>query len=83
MALYLRDAETTACRLASREFDFELEPWLLSGKLRFTEPTEGRIQPASRACPYADLPGVRHPIVVWGDEAWVEGAETPPHFRSK
>lgn len=60
-------------------WDFDLQPWLAKGKIRWCPPgsdnTVLSTDPPDR-CPYIDLPGMRQQIVVRGDEVATRGLPT-------
>ena len=51
-------------------WDFELEPWVTAGKVRWCAPDGDRsaLRPASgEACPFANLPGSRQRQIILAD----------------
>ncbi len=61
-------------------WDFDLKPWLQSGKLKWCPPDSGNTtisdEPPEK-CPYLDLPGRRVRIVVQGNQSWEAGLPGP------
>jgi hypothetical protein len=59
------EAGKSSWLIANDVWDFDLEPWIRSGKLRWTDPDDsGALVPAGDAggrCPYLDLTGDRFP----------------------
>jgi hypothetical protein len=56
-------------------WDFELEPWLKKGVIRWCEPRSFNnklSQASSDQCPYVNLPGRREFIVVHGEHLWTK-----------
>jgi hypothetical protein len=47
-------------------WDFDLEPWIAQGKLRWCSPGSGnlRLAPPGQPCPYVGLPGIREDITI-------------------
>jgi hypothetical protein len=53
-------------------WDFDLQPWIASGRIRWCAPGGDRsalIPPSTTACPFADLPGSRQRQVILADPA--------------
>lgn len=68
---FTQEDGTTAWLTANDRWDFDLGPWVESGKLRWIEPgdREGTVRSASDTdrCPFVDLPGDRFPqVMAWG-----------------
>jgi hypothetical protein len=69
--------------IANDVWDFDLRPWIASGKLRWIEPgdAEARVVDGrgGRACPYVDLPGERVPqLISTGDRELLELPDGTP-----
>jgi hypothetical protein len=77
------DESANAWLIANDAWDFDLEPWVASGKLRWIEPTDAEARVvdgrAGRACPYVDLPGDRAPqLISSGDRELLELPDGTP-----
>lgn len=73
--LYSTQLGEVRWRMANELYDFDLEPWFRSGKLRWATSESLLLMNVSanpKDCPYLDLPGERRPTVVKGDRAWTE-----------
>jgi len=60
-------------RVDTDPWDFDLGPWVRSGKLLWIEPEDPEFQLRSHGdgpCPYVGLPGVRERQYVKGDQLW-------------
>jgi hypothetical protein len=53
-------------------WDFDLEPWIAKGVLRWIAPGDPafRLVASAAPCPYVGLPGRQIGLTVEGDEAW-------------
>jgi hypothetical protein len=65
-----------AWRPPNDPWDFDLQPWLDKGKIRWCDPAGDNStlsnDPPS-GCPYVNLPGQRERIIVQGDDSWGAG----------
>jgi hypothetical protein len=63
-----RAAEVPSGAPDDRTWDFELQPWLISGQLRWCDPASDRTalsEAGAAECPFLDLPGPRVPQVLY------------------
>ena len=69
------------------ELDFDLAPWVESGKLRWVAPGDTEVKPRTGldGCPYVDLPGRRSYVRVQDGVAWTaeDVVVTKPRPRSR
>lgn len=73
--LYTTQLGEVAWRVENDRWEFELEPWLSSGKLRWsTGEGESMRLESAKACPYTGLPGDRRPTVLELDQIWFEAS---------
>jgi hypothetical protein len=73
--LYLYETQLgeTSWRVASEVRDFELDPWLTSGKLLWTSGNGDAMRlKQGTDCPHAGLRGERRPAVLEGDRVWFD-----------
>ena len=71
--LYTTQLGEVAWRIPNDPWDFELAPWLASGKLRWTEGEGPSMRLVSgQDWPYARLRGERRPAVLQRDRIWFE-----------
>jgi hypothetical protein len=73
--LYSTQLGEVRWRTANERYDFNLEPWFRSGKLRWTVGDSlafAKVSAHPADCPYLDLPGEHRPTVVRADRAWTE-----------
>lgn len=61
----------------SDEYDFDLEPWIRSGKLLWIAPDDSRLMLHSHVagCPYLNLPGSRLPKFIQAGAVWEDVRE--------
>ncbi len=74
--VYTTQLGISAWRLANEKWDFDLGPWLESGRIRWCDPNSGNTQlsedPPDR-CPYLNMTGKRERIVVRAGVSWSTG----------
>jgi hypothetical protein len=68
---FVTPAGQTGWTIKNDPWDFQLEPWIREGKVRWLDPEDPELplaEPDPAACPYTNLPGRRLPQVIKDDE---------------
>lgn len=71
--LYRTQLGEVRWRIPNEVYDFDLKPWLASGRLKWTAEKGGKrrlVTDASEPCPFVALPGERSTSIVRGEQRW-------------